>query len=480
MAGPCRFVIFGATGHLARTKLLPALYRLEAAGRLPIDFSVVCFGRRPYDNTSWRGLVVEMLQARYGERMDIDALERFAERLEYFRGDLAEADSYRRLRETVAADAVFYLAVKPAEFPAVAQNLAAAGLADESQGWRRLVVEKPFGRDLDSAEGLNRLLHSHFREEQIFRIDHYLGKETVQNVFVFRFANLIWEPLWNRNYIDHVQITHGELAGVEGRADFYDNTGALRDMVQSHLLQLLALVAMEPPAAMDAESVRDEKVKVLKSIRPIAKSEVASCAYRAQYAAAPGIPGFLQEPGVAAGSVTETYAALRLHIDNWRWRGVPFYIRTGKRMAANSAMIAVRFKQPPQQLFQSTGVGQEPNWLLMGIQPEQCLRAEVQVREPGLKLTTRRSQLDAGTCGCAAYHLEAYEALLLDVVEGDHSLFLRYDEVMWAWRVIEPVLEVWGLERDFIDTYAAGTWGPEDAGRLFEGEGRFWRNSLAG
>lgn len=482
----CTFVIFGATGNLSRVKLIPALYRLDAAGCLCEGVRIVGFGRRDWDHAAWRAQVSEWLA---GRETEPQVLQRFLQRLCFFRGDLADEAVYPQLRHYLLDDAgfspnlVFYMAIRPADFGIVARQLGEVALSREEHGWRRLVIEKPFGYDLESAESLNLRLNRDFEESQIFRIDHYLGKGTIQNVMVFRFANLLLEPIWNRNYIDHVQITHSEALGTEGRAGYYDGAGALRDMIQSHLLQLLTLVAMEPPASLDSESLRDEKVKVLRSIRPIPQSAVHAHAFRAQYAAGTlageKVHAYLEEPGVPQNSVTETYAALKLFIDNWRWRNIPFYLRTGKRMAQSNSMVAIRFKHPPQQLFRETQIEQiEPNWILMNIQPSECIRIEMQVKQTGLEMRTETTRLDASYCGINPNQLDAYEALLLDVIDGDHSLFLRYDEVSWAWRVVDPILKVWSTERDFIHTYAAGSWGPPEADRLFLREDQRWRNTL--
>jgi glucose-6-phosphate 1-dehydrogenase len=329
--GPCHFVIFGATGNLASRKLLPALYELDVAGRLHADLRFIAFARRAWQNAEWAAHLNASLDEQLGRKCDPAIFERFAQRFDYVAGDLNDPQAYRRLMDELSKprmgaceNIVFYLAIKPSEFMAVIEQLSAIGIS-RAHGRHRIVVEKPFGEDLDSARALNARLHQHFDEEQIYRIDHYLGKETVQNLLVFRFANTLIEPVWNRNYIDHVQITVAEADGVGTRAGYYDGAGALRDMLQNHLMQLLTLVAMEPPATLDADTLRDEKVKVLRSIRPIAPQALANHAFRAQYAAGRvaghAVPGYLEEPGVAKGSATETYVAAKFFIDNWRWRG---------------------------------------------------------------------------------------------------------------------------------------------------------------
>ena len=477
--GPCYFVIFGATGHLASSRLLPALYQLDAAQRLNDDLRLIAFARRAWRRDDWARHLESVLQQQLGADYDAETGARFIRRFDYVMGDLHDPRAYQRLMQELGKaqrgsceNIVFYLAIKPADFDDVVENLDRAGI-NRAHGRHRVVVEKPFGEDLDSARSLNAKLHRYLDEDQIYRIDHFLGKETVQNLFVFRFANMLGEPIWNRNYIDQVQITVAEDRGIDGRADYYDHTGALRDMLQNHLMQLLTVVAMEPPAMFEADALRDEKVKVLRSIRPIPADAVDAYACRAQYA------GYRDEPGVARASTTDTYVAVKFYIDNWRWRDVPFYLRTGKRLAQQRSLIAIRFRPPPQLLFHRAGHDRlDPNWIVLSIQPSECINIELHAKQPGPAIDTRMLSLNASYRQDYASPLEAYKTLLLEVIEGDRSLFLRFDEVEWAWRVIDPILRHWAAQKNDIPTYPAGSWGPDETARLFDRADHAWRNEI--
>jgi len=490
---PCFFIIFGATGNLASEKLFPALYALEAAQRLPPALRFVAVARRSWSHSDWKAYLLQALKDHLKKiALDETIAQRLSQRFYFVDGDYTQAPTYQALKECLATpqdiptsntceNLAFYLAIRPADYLTVATQLHNAGFAGGALK-HRIVIEKPFGENLDSAQILNQHLHQYFDENQIFRIDHYLGKETVQNLLVFRFANTLIEPIWNRNYIDHVQITVAEQYGVENRASYFDNAGTLRDMLQNHLLQLLTVTAMEPPATLNADALRDEKVKVLRSIRPIPQQAVQAMAFRAQYTSGTingqAVPCYRDEPNVAPHSTTETFVAAKFYVDNWRWKGVPFYLRTGKRMAEKMSSIAIRFKQPPQQLFRETALEWiEPNWIVFSLYPNECMRMEIHAKQPGLEMVTRIAELQAPYRQPNEPALEAYETLLLDVIHNDRSLFIRFDEVEMAWRVVDPILRQWATSQEFIHTYAAGSWGPEESSRLFDREDQQWRNN---
>jgi glucose-6-phosphate 1-dehydrogenase len=483
---PCHFAIFGAAGHLARTKLLPALYDLEAAGCLDERLCLTALARRDWDTDAWRAHLLELLREHRDAAFDAETAARLAQRFVYLQGEHRDPTLYRQLADVLdergghaCQNVAFYLAVPPGDFEDVVAGLDKAGL-NALERRHRIVVEKPFGNDLASARALNAELHRHYDETQIYRIDHYLGKETVQNLFVFRFANAVVEPLWNRHYVDHVQIILDERAGIGSRGGYFDQSGTLRDMVQSHLLQVLALTAMEPPASLHADELHAEKAKALRSIRAIDHRAVDEVALRAQYdrgeiGGAP-VAAYREESGVAQDSTTETFVAMKLFVDNWRWYGVPFYLRSGKRLAARQSLVALRFRDTPHQLFRDTACeNTQPNWLILSIQPEETIRFELQARQPGLSLTPRLLRIATSYRDENERPLDAYAALLLDVIEGDRSLFVRFDEVETAWEVIEPVLERWRHGEAPLYTYAPGSRGPVEADRLFERPHQRWR-----
>jgi glucose-6-phosphate 1-dehydrogenase len=491
-ADSCAFVIFGAMGDLTKRKLLPSLYNLRANGLLPRNVVIVGVARRPLDNKGYREHANQVLRE-FATRPVEDAVwADYLERIHYVKGDFNDPATYQGIRTAlehatqvhgISGNALFYLATPPDEFGKIVGGLGAAGLTGQAQGWRRVVIEKPFGHDLDSAVALNRELTGTLREDQIYRIDHYLGKETVQNLLVFRFANGIFEPVWNRRYVDSVQITVAEELGVEGRGDYFDHAGVLRDMVQSHIFQLLTLVAMEPPSTLGAEPVRNEKVKVLDAIRPMAPEEVIQRTVRGQYGegtvGGKRVPAYRGEPKVSPGSQTDTYAAIKLQVENWRWAGVPFYLRSGKRMAARSTHISIVFKRPPLLLFEEMGVGGvDPNRLDVLIQPEEAICISMKAKKPGAAIELQHVKLDFSYKDFGPVPASTgYERLLHDAIVGDTTLFHRADMVEASWRIVTPILDVWKTlpARDFPN-YAAGSWGPAAAAELLQRDGRQWVN----
>jgi glucose-6-phosphate 1-dehydrogenase len=464
-------VVLGASGDLAARLLFPALVSLEARERLE-DLKVIGYARQEWNNDQFH----ENLRAAFDmHASDVNekVVDKFIDRIEFHGGDLS-VKSLRGLAGSLDGPAIFYLALPPGVFADAAETIAKAGLADETNGYRRLVIEKPFGTDLQTALALNEQLHGHWREDQIFRIDHFLGKETVQNMLVFRFANRFIEPVLNSAHVDEIQITVAEPLGVEGRSRYYDGIGALRDMVQNHLIQMMTFATMEPPALWDAEMLRDHKVEVLKSVRHV-DPEVD--AVRGQYTA--GLVdgeariGYRAEPGVDPASHTDTFAAVRLYVDTWRWEGVPVLLRSGKRLAAKAHEVAFRFREPPTRLFRHTPLEHaEPNWLVFRMSPSECTELVVRTKQPGLELEARESVLRAEYAGADDREASAYESLLLDVLEGDHTPFLRFDEVEWSWRIVEPILTAW--QHGTPEDYVAGSDGPAGQHR-FLGPGHYWR-----
>jgi glucose-6-phosphate 1-dehydrogenase len=495
---PCVIVVFGATGDLTARKILPAIYNLRRAGLLPPETTVVGFSRRQLSDDEYRNMAREALDSHSRVPVEQALWDDFAQGIFYQPGQFGERSNYRDLAERLEqidaargtrGNRLFYLATPPSAYTEIVRNLGRVKLDREGErvGWARIVVEKPFGHDLASAGQLNDALMSVFDESQVYRIDHYLGKETVRNLLVFRFGNGIFEPLWNRRYVDHVQITVAESGGVDGRGAFYEEAGATRDILQNHLLQVLTLIAMEPPIAFEADALRDEKVRVLRAIDPNwtdarARAQIVRGQYTAGWVGDEQVPGYREEKEVDPESKVDTFVALKLEVQNWRWADVPFYLRTGKRLARRATEIAIQFKLPPLMLFGESATPPEANLLALRIQPDEGIMLRFAAKVPELGLDVRSVNMDF-TYGHSFTRdaPEAYETLLLDAMLGDASLFTRADEVEAAWGIVTPLIETWRSwdEKSDPDSeicfYEAGSWGPELADQLIERDGRRWR-----
>ncbi|QDV22863.1 glucose-6-phosphate dehydrogenase [Aureliella helgolandensis] len=470
-------VIFGASGDLTSRKLIPALYRLFQRGRLPADTRVVGFSRSDYSDEQWREQLTATTTKYVGKDFDAQSWKEFSKFIHYCSGDIQTPADFEKLAHRLeqlegdqTIDRVYYVATMPQLYEMAAQHLGQAGLADDSSGARRIVIEKPFGTDLKTARHLNQAIGKVFREDQVYRIDHYLGKETVQNIMVLRYGNSIFEPLWNRNYIDHVQITVAEEVVVGRRGDYYDGSGVLRDMFQNHIFQLMMVTAMEPPVKFNSDSVRDEKVKVLKAVRPMKGADFADCGVRGQY------EGYRKEVGVAPDSPTETFAALKLHIDNWRWQGVPFYLRSGKALSCRTTQIVIEFKEPPHLLF---GGGKhtapQANRLVIQIQPAEGIQIHFQSKVPDADMSMRQSELDFRFDSGGTSLPDSYQRLLQDVLMGDASLFARSDEVESAWAIIDPIIAAWrSPAAPAMNSYPIESWGPEASTHWMQDSERNW------
>jgi len=492
-ADPCIMVIFGAAGDLTRRKLIPALYNLAKAQLLSREFAILGVAHSPMSTEDFRNKLSEDIRHYAGSDIDSDIWEWFTRRLYYVTAEFNDKNVYSQLKTTLEkldkdhsthGNYFFYLATAPDFFGPIVEQLAATGLMQEDNShWRRVIVEKPFGRDIDSAKTLNQQLLKFASEKQIYRIDHYLGKETVQNILAFRFANGIFEPIWNRRYIDHVQITVAETVGVEQRGSYYDQAGALRDMVPNHIMQLISLTAMEPPVSFRADAVRDEQAKILHAIQPLSSEEVLTRTVRGQYGSgvenAHRVPGYREEPDVPPDSRTETFVAMKLAIDNWRWADVPFYLRTGKRLATQSTQIVIQFRRAPFVLFRDTPVENlMPNQLVLHIQPEEGIALQFAAKVPGPIM--RLGAVDMNFKYADYFGTQpstGYERLLHDCMIGDATLFQRADMVEAGWCVVSPALDVWkALPPRNFPNYPSGSWGPKDSDELLERDGRHWRN----
>ncbi|MGF1473217.1 MAG: glucose-6-phosphate dehydrogenase [Rubrobacteraceae bacterium] len=488
---PVVVVIFGASGDLTKRKLIPALYDLAAQRRLPMEFAVVGLSRTEMSHEEFRDRLREGVEEQRANSFSEEVWETFSNGLFYLAGDSTHPDTYQELKEfmkqldedrEIRGNRIFYLSSSASLFAPIVEQLGDAGMNEgEDGGYARLVIEKPFGHDLESAEELNADIQEHFGEDQIYRIDHYLGKETVQNILALRFSNGIFEPIWNQHYVDHVQITVAESDGIGTRGAFYEATGAMRDVIQNHGMQVFCLTAMESPVAFDADSVREEKVKVLKAVREVPEDDVEHYAVRGQYESGwvwgEEVEGYREEDDVDPDSNTETYVALKLFVDNWRWAGVPFYMRTGKRLPKKVTEIAVQFKPTPHTLFaHSDSGGLEPNLMVIRIQPEEGVSLKIGAKVPGSGFEVSSVNMDLlyGTAFLEEAP-EAYQRLLLDVMLGDPTLFIRADETEDSWKIIDPIMRAWADDKQKVAMYPAGTWGPEEADELLRESGREWR-----